>query len=136
MSNQWKEPRVFADNPSTGAHTTLHSGPTFHTLSVTHDPHAVAGRYSIRIGTRNGDHQRLHQWRFPSGDDPARSFYHDGNLSHYLPAPSAELRQMIEHHHTNAGNTGAWAALLDKLVEEYPDHFDGPVSAHTAARYA
>lgn len=51
---------------------------------------------------------------------------------HTVSPPSRDLLTLIERHHEDP--TNSWYALLDKLVEEYPDHFDAAVSAHTAAR--
>jgi len=50
----------------------------------------------------------------------------------YGPPPSPELRTLIETHGANP----AWMPLLDKLAEEYPDHFNGPVEEHTRQRFA
>ena len=49
-----------------------------------------------------------------------------------VPPASPELRAMIAAHHDNH----AWMPLLDKLAEEYPDHFAAHVDAHTAGRNA
>lgn len=50
----------------------------------------------------------------------------------YGPPPSPELQALIAAHHTNH----AWAPLLDKLAEEYPEKFEDVVAHHTAARYS
>lgn len=72
-------------------------------------------------------------FRFPAQDKRhvGKAYLGKGE---YGPPPSQELLTMIENHHQHHQNPGALAALLDKLVEEYPS-LDAAVQKHTAARY-
>ena len=113
--------------------TTLHTlGVPFHTLSVTHNPETHIGTHSVRIGVQGeAALQRLHNYRWPSADrGEEAAVYHDGKKLHYLPPPSETLQSLIAGHH----ETHAWMPLLNKLAEEYPEHFEGPVAEHARAR--
>ena len=121
--------------------------PEHHALVVTHldyglesggssPTHAVSIYHGTREGTGGPQNIRLH---FPTMQHPDKAMIvHDpgARTTHsYVKAPSPELRDLIEQHHRHANNTGAWAALLDKLAEEYPD-MQPAVDAHVAARYS
>lgn len=121
---------------SGGGQTVHHMDPDGRTrLSVDHDPAAnvANGQPTHRIGIGGGGASE-YGLMYPSGSRPGAAYLHGPGLNNYGPAPSQELRELIERHHEHAGNTGAWAALLDKVAEEYPD-LEPAVSAHTAARY-
>ena len=98
-----------------------------HTLSVAHYPEPSRDTthfVSMMDPTRN---DRSLWW--PTGKHGADRAY----LGHgeYGPPPSEELRTLIE---THGAHPDQWMPLLDKLAEEYPDHFNEAVSRHTAAR--
>ena len=87
--------------------------PTTHQVSITADPHFT--------------HHSAHM-SWPTRKHGTEKAY----LGHgqYGPPPSEGLRAMIESH----GEHPAWMPLLDRLAEEYPEHFTIPVEQHTAAR--
>lgn len=57
----------------------------------------------------------------------------DGSIAEHREAvtpASPDLRQMIANHHKDH----AWMPLVDKLAEEYPEHFQEATDHHTAGR--
>lgn len=131
---------VVEHHPETGstgtANTTLSFSPkSGHLLSVTHEPENPRYTHAVRVGTPS-NRVVLSVPAKPRHDYEAerRANIRQNSSSNFdeVPDPSPELLTMIEHHHEDP--TNSWYALLDKLVEEYPDHFDAVVSAHTAAR--
>lgn len=97
-------------------------------LRVTHVGGDPKGHY-VEVWNGDGEKKRLNSW---TDSEHARleSIEKGRTRIDIGPPPSPELQSLIESHHENQ----AWAPLLDKLVEEYPEHFDEAVREHTAAR--
>lgn len=92
-------------------------------IHVAHTPNSARlgqPTHTVRV------HDKL--FMYPSGKTGEDGAYlGDGK---YGARPSPELLKLIEAH----GKDHAWMPLLDKLAEEYPEHFEGPVAEHTRAR--
>lgn len=91
-------------------------------MQISYSPEAGVETYSVRAEDFN--------WYYPSWMFRGRCFLDDVN--DYAAAPSAELRLLIE-----AG--APWFAVLDKLIEEYPqwqEHFDAAIQRHLASQSA
>lgn len=133
MSDEWQIVQRPGDN---GGIETLHTNGT-HFL-VVHPPKSHSDiTHGVAIGSSNDGepYGSLHRDRisfgYPSGRRAGGVFIKETNKAgvHDKP-PSPELLSLIESHHENL----AWMPLLDKLVEEYPEHFSDAVASHTAAR--
>lgn len=115
-----------------GGHTsTQHLSPDKkHALTVVSHPdgtHHVTLYKKNRVG-----YQSVSLRMF--GDGRSEIGHHTDGVSWDLGTPttpaSPELRHLANGFHQHEG----WAPLLDKMQEEYPDHFAAPVQAHTNAR--
>jgi len=99
-------------------------------LYVAHSP--PGGHFRVRLG--HTDDGGRHHIASLIHDEYGTSIRRNSESSRHLTVapPSETLRALVANH----GETDAWAPLLDRLAEEYPEHFNSLVDAHTAARAA
>lgn len=103
-----------------------------HQLRVTFTPAAEGDPHHYGVYLRHGTAPHAAMW-FPSGKHPDKSYVMSNSHrsdDEYLAPPSEQLREMIRHYHTGSV---PWYALLDRLVEEYPE-LQPAADAHVAAR--
>lgn len=99
-------------------------------VTTGHGKHAPWYQVALQDATDGGSRwDRSIGFSYTRGDQSAHLNV-PGKPFAYAAAPSPDLLSLIESHHENK----AWMPLLDKLVEEYPEHFTDAVAAHTAAR--
>lgn len=131
---------TFQHSSDDGAHhvASHHVGGTH--MDVEHNPEERAGTHTVSVGHNDSIFAPgpTAVFRYPAARDPTKAFLatpHNSVRDRLRPPPSEQLRALIEVHARDPHGGGAsWAALLDKLVEEYPET-GSAVDAHTAARY-
>ncbi len=124
--------RVTSITNDAGVHETHHYSPdTGHLLSVTHNPAPEPGTrdvsHFVSINPYTSTKHSPTLWYPSEMHGTEKSYLGNGQ---YGSPPSAELQSLIAHHHLDH----AWMPLLDKLAEEYPEHFEDAVRNHTVAR--